>query len=137
MPQRFHVHFTDPSTAQKVEVVGEFSDAEWEILLRFAEYAEQLGQTRMVQEGSNVRCSIRLEAKKGINSSVIVPPENDIAAFLHRMRPFVLQDEPTSFFRVFSMMVDKAAAVFEIARMCEPLKGVVEHRSPCAPDGSL
>jgi hypothetical protein len=37
---------------------------------------------------------------KGVQHKAALPPEADIAEFLHRMRPFVLEDERTSFKRV-------------------------------------
>jgi len=106
MPQPFDIQFTDPSTGNVIQVKGEITDGDWEKLLRFKEYAEQLLELRAIKDGMQVKCNFKTDAKGGIDTTCEFPPDDDIAAFLHRMRPFILQKEPTSFFKVSRILHD-------------------------------
>jgi len=51
----------------------------------------------MAETQSQLHIHFRGELGKPTNWEVSLPPEDDIAAFLLRMRPFILASEPTSF----------------------------------------
>jgi hypothetical protein len=77
---------------------GEISDAEWDVLMRFLDRFDRLAATRM---GAGCEVSWKLTlGSEGARASGTLPPNDDVDAFLYRMRPFVLNDESTNFFKV-------------------------------------
>lgn len=107
LARHFNVTFIDKSSRDKVCLKGEFDDAEWSRLLSFAECADELKRLRAVQEGLNVKYSIHWNEQTGLHHKCLLPPDDVIAALLHRLRPFVLQDEPTYFFRVCKIITKR------------------------------
>jgi hypothetical protein len=104
MSHTFTLRVTQPSTGSETTVEGQFPDDEWEVLCRFAEYASDLLGTSMVKDGLHVTATLHFSNPKGVSSQVAIPPSDAVCAFLHRMRPFVLQDEPTSFYKTCSLI---------------------------------
>jgi hypothetical protein len=98
------VNVSDPSTGLAITCQARFEDEEWQVLLRFEEEAGRLVKTCMIADGCNVNVSLRFNEKTGFTPVADLPPEDDVAAFLHRMRPFVLKDESTSFYRVCGIL---------------------------------
>lgn len=88
---------------EREKVAVEFSDADWALLSRYLEDFELLAATRM-GEHCQVKFKYLFDAEKGFSYSSEMPPEDDVAAFLHRLRPFVLKNEPASFYRICKIL---------------------------------
>jgi hypothetical protein len=100
----FTRHITQASTGSETTVAGWFPDNAWEVLCRFVEYANDLQSTSMVKDGLHVTATLQFRKPEGVSAQVTIPPSDAVCAFLHRMRPFVLQDEPTSFYKTCKLI---------------------------------
>jgi hypothetical protein len=81
----------------------EVRDEDWNTLVSFLDDFDRLAATR-VANGGQVRVRFRFDAQGGFASSGEMPPDDDVAAFLHRLRPFVLNDERSNFYRVCNVL---------------------------------
>lgn len=104
MSQSFCASFVIPETQERVEVRGEFSSDEWERLLRFAEYAEELEETALFQNGGEIRANFSLDGNGVFNDSSVFPSRPVVAELIHALRPIILQKEPTHFLRVCNLL---------------------------------
>lgn len=86
-----------------------FQDLEWELLVRFASFEQELATTTFVQAGMPHNVSFALSAS-GQSRLPELPPDVQISEFLHKMRPFILEQEPTFYMRVQSV-IGKAVAI--------------------------
>jgi hypothetical protein len=73
-------------------------------LLQFFEYAELLQKTRICTEGAPGNMLVSFEAGVGVSYKANLPPDDDFIALLHRMRPFLLNDEPTYFYKISKLL---------------------------------
>src|SRR2546427_7540176 len=93
MPQPFRITIKNERTGESSVIAGEIPDNDWGVLLSFLEDAEQLRRTGFVTHGANVRYEFSWHHEKGQEHKATMPDEDSVSAFLHRMRPFVLQRE--------------------------------------------
>lgn len=93
-----------PNVDSKRDIKGEFDDEEWSTLLKYVEYADDLSNIELVRKGGPGKLSVNYDQNKGFSFSVDLPPEDHILALLHRLRPFVLTEEPTNFYRACSIL---------------------------------
>src|ERR1700752_2059313 len=98
MPKTIHILFTNKTTSESSEFQGEIHDREWSVLLRFKQYAEELAP--VLREGIAVEYNFNLDREKGVSTNSTLPSEVQSRAFLHSMRPFVLQEEETYFLTI-------------------------------------
>jgi hypothetical protein len=80
---------------EKYAVSGTFDDQEWKALLAFVQYAKDLQAVQLVSQGGPGRLSLSYTVESGLSYLVELPPEDQILALLHRLRPFVLKDLST------------------------------------------
>lgn len=68
------------------------------VLLRayLVEY-NRLSNSRPLQQRLPCEMTIRFTKESGVSVKGDFPPDDDFAVLLHRMRPFILQEEPISF----------------------------------------
>lgn len=92
-------HQSEPENIQV-----EFSDEEWDVLCRFTGFAEELLETTMIKEGVGVRYNLKWEVAQGMRDDSSLPPQSYVAEFIHRMRPFVVESEPTHFYKVCKIL---------------------------------
>jgi len=85
-------------------VSREFPDNEWERLVRFKDHAARLLATGLLQRGPLPNYTFQWDREFGILHLAVLPSEDDTAAFLHRMRRFVLQREPTFFNKICNII---------------------------------
>lgn len=85
------------------ELPVEISDDDWGRLRSYLEDFDLLAATRM---GGHCQIKVRFtfDAQAGWSYDADLPPEDDIAAFLHRLRPFLLNDEQSNFNRVCNIL---------------------------------
>jgi hypothetical protein len=79
---------------EDVETVrGSFEPDEWHLLSRFGAEVDRLVTTEWFKTGAKVHLSVSGTRDGFTGVEVDMPPDDTTAAFLHRVRPFVLQQE--------------------------------------------
>ncbi|MFV2073635.1 MAG: hypothetical protein ACC742_13395 [Thermoanaerobaculales bacterium] len=104
MPLNTAITIAFGETGHRVSIAGEFSDDEWPVLRDFVSYARELNRCRFVQGKRGSGLNIKWSQGKGVTYNVMLPPEDEFAAFLHRLRPFLLNNEPTYFHKIFKLL---------------------------------
>src|SRR5262245_59682526 len=102
MSQRFAVAVQLKGSAETQRQRVQFSSADWELLLRFDDYAEVLAAC--VAPDCRVNYRMRWDADEGLEHQWTVPDADRVASLLHYLRPFVLQNEDTHFPRVCNIL---------------------------------
>ena len=105
MPVQFKVVLHRGNPEEGIVLPGELSDRDWHQLVRFREEAAILQSCKWVQDGFPANFKL----KGNIGSTLTVetpdrPEEIAVREFLLCIRPFVLQDEDTYFFKVVKVM---------------------------------
>lgn len=100
MSHEAKVYLTIGQNGEKYAVSGTFEDQEWKALLDFVKYTNDLLSIEIVSQGGPGKLNINYTQESGLSYSVDLPKEDQILALLHRLRPFVLQNEVTNFNRV-------------------------------------
>jgi len=103
VPKSFTITITS-RTGEKASCAGEFPDDEWKRLDRFLEYADELSATGMVRNKRTISYSMKWHHEQGESHEATLPPPDELSAFLHRMRPFVLDNEPTHVPRILNVL---------------------------------
>jgi hypothetical protein len=86
-----------------------FEDDEWELLLRAGEYATALKQRELMDQCTlSTKLTIRWEQGKGLSAAGTIPSDEDVIVVLHRLRPLILQGEPTYFNRIVNLIARRA-----------------------------
>jgi hypothetical protein len=86
------------------ECSGLFNDNEWQSLEEYLASVERLSSLDLVREGTTVKYSVTFHKGGALSYSTELPPEVDVSALLHRLRPFVLHKEPTNFNTICSCL---------------------------------
>jgi len=88
---------TQRASGKKAVVKADFSEEELGRLNAFCEYVRDVLSIKLVQAG--IQCSIDLDYREGVGTTIStdLPPEEEIMALLHRLRPLILNDELASF----------------------------------------
>src|SRR5262245_41368633 len=82
-----------------------FAAAEWERLHRFVTYAKELTTTRLVSTKGALKFSLVSDVDGVRFQPEAMPEPDDVYALLHKLRPFVLNDEQTHFGRVTKILL--------------------------------
>lgn len=126
MSHEAKAYLTIGQSGDKYTVSGTFEDKEWKALLDFVQYANDLQSIQLIREGGKVTLNISNNVDSGMSYSVELPPEDQLLALLHRIRPFILQSEPTNFNRVCKYISrrfdDKSIRNF-LKSLCERYSG--------------
>jgi hypothetical protein len=86
-----------------------FEDDEWELLKRARDYAAALKQEDLMERGIwNTKLTIRWEQGQALSASGTMPSDEDVIVVLHRLRPLVLEGEPTYFHRMVNLIGRRA-----------------------------
>ncbi len=88
---------TDQKSGVSVDHACAFSDSEWDQLHEFLGHVADLQATQFVAKGANVHLQFEYKVGQEPSWSAQMPPEDELFAFLHRLRPLILQGEPASF----------------------------------------
>jgi hypothetical protein len=104
VPQPYSLTIKNNRTGETISLAGEFADADWLYLLDFLGEADRLRKTRMIAQGMEVDYEFSWNHETGQQHKATLPPEDDVAAFLHRLRPFVLQQEPFFLPKVMNLL---------------------------------
>lgn len=109
MPHHFNVTITDTKTEQTEQLSGDFPDPEWAQLLQYLDASFRLADCRFAETRSQLSLNVSWKQGEQVAFKAGLPPEDDIAAFLLRMRPFILQKEPTYFFKIRKILMQHIA----------------------------
>src|SRR6266700_1270315 len=92
------------SSNSEASVTAEFSEDELACLQAYCTYVDDLSSVKLVQDG--IPCSVNLDYKQDVGTTVTsqLPPDEEIMAMLHRLRPLILNDEHASFNRVCDIL---------------------------------
>jgi hypothetical protein len=81
----------------KVSIAGILSDNDLRLLELYLEDADRLLRNRTAREGVPASLEIKVKAGQVVRVASEYPDADQLDALLHRLRPFVLQNEPASF----------------------------------------
>lgn len=100
---KLSISFEDPETNTKATLAVQFTEAEWAILMRYCEDCERIAESNALKD---FRVNINVSGEKGkpVEWNSTIPDDDKIAVILHRLRPFVLNDEPTNFNKVCNIL---------------------------------
>lgn len=88
----------DGSNEEVVEMV--FDDKDWEILEDFAKYTAEMESNPLIRDGIPSSLNETWTAGEGLKVEAQIPPDDQIDAMLMKLRPFLLESEPTNFDKV-------------------------------------
>jgi hypothetical protein len=101
---RVSVTLKNEASGESEEVSGTLKDDEVQTLEEFVRYAEDLGNTTYMREGPAAALEVRFDKGKEPKVTPTLPGADVADAFVHRLRPFILESEPTSYPRVSGMI---------------------------------
>src|SRR5262245_5051106 len=104
MPLKVDLGLVHPETKEPYNLVLEFDDLGRDQLVQFSDAAAQLRNTAYLN--SPVQAALHVQFLQE-SAPVFTPtlPSNEVCdAFLYRIRPFVLQDDPVSFRRLSGLI---------------------------------
>lgn len=96
----FKIAVTEKATGASSEISADFEDEEVVSLEGFVNNAHRLMEARVIKEGLSGSLTINYDRAHGLSVRVRLPDEDLILAFLHRLRRFILNDEPSSYNKV-------------------------------------
>jgi hypothetical protein len=103
MPKAVRLTLTINPGERTETMEATFPDEDWDRLIDFLTYARELEQTELLSKGYPLGLTFKTE-NGGTRVSSNLPPDDQISAVLHRIRPFVLQDEPTNYYAVSKLL---------------------------------
>lgn len=107
-PYQLTINITAPEGSnvpvpEPLSISGSLGDDEWGLLNRFNDCVIELLQTRFVQSGMPASVNFKMESET-LSYSTQLPDSDDLAAFLHRFRPFFLALEETNFDKICDLI---------------------------------
>jgi hypothetical protein len=99
----FPYHCIDLPGRQSARLQGSFSDEDARDFALFTEAEVELGECEYVLADMPLDVTVKWDAGVGF-SPVRLPPTAHVSEFLHRLRPFLLEGEATSFLRILSLV---------------------------------
>ncbi len=107
MAHEYKLTLTREDTGENISLSGKFENEDWERLEAFAQYADELMHTKLVQNGMPASLNIHLDKESGMAVSTKLPPWDDVTVFLHKFRPIGLQSESTNLYKICSILSRK------------------------------
>ena len=96
MPKPFELRL-ELEECDPIVVGGTFTDREIETLRLYLDQHEELARSKPLREGFPCGFSIKGERGSDIQVTATLPDNVTLGILLHRLRPFILQNEPASF----------------------------------------
>jgi hypothetical protein len=97
MPWLWHADLKNELDGTDVAVKVEFTDQEEAQLRAFDRYADELKEISIMKYGAPGQLKLHWQEGIGLTVKTTLPSDEQLAALLHRLRPFVLQGEYTNF----------------------------------------
>jgi hypothetical protein len=88
----------------EIKISDKLTDNEWRNIEIFKKKAAELRETAILEQGSNIRTSIKYERGKGLQISSALPREDYLKPLFMAFRFFFLNDEPSNFYRVVNIL---------------------------------
>jgi len=88
----------------EVTANGELTDEDCELLLDFNKYADELYQTPYLHKGNFGRFTMTGDNQNNLTFKTELPNWDEVSVFLHKLRPFILQNERTYFHKVRKLL---------------------------------
>lgn len=98
--QVYRIWIGAPDGSEREVISGSFSDDESRVLVNFDREVDRLAATVLLREGGQ----LSLYTDSHGEMAARLPPRPAVAEFLLQLRPFVLNDESTSFNRVANLL---------------------------------
>ncbi|MFA6162880.1 MAG: hypothetical protein WC685_05580 [Methylobacter sp.] len=100
----------DKNSGEAFEHIAEFTGDEWRQLHDFLMQVADLKSTQFVVKGNGIQ--LYFDWKEGSEPLLRVktPSDDEVGAFLHRLRPLILQREPASFNKVSALLKRRLGA---------------------------
>lgn len=98
------IRYREAGSGNIIHTHAEFTDIELKVLSSFAEYAHYLGLSSYFKEEKTLKLKITWTEEDGFESESDVPDDDLISSFLHRLRPFILQEEKTYFHKICKIL---------------------------------
>lgn len=103
MPRKVQITTIRPDGTQ-IDMPAMLEDAEVAQLELYLESLGDLLKLKIVREGVPSSFEMRLAPAQMTHLQSVVPPDEEIASLLHRMRPFLLKNEPANFTKVRNVL---------------------------------
>ena len=103
MPLKFELIFNDSDDLEE-RIEGEFSDDDYEVLSDFLRYAQELSEAPFWSSPNRGQFEISHKRGGPIEFKVNLPNWADVVVLLHKLRPLLLESEPTSFYRIRALV---------------------------------
>lgn len=110
MSQDVNVSIKLNGSEEFVDVSGSFTDLEWECLGCFLVYVEKLTETDLIKNGGPGRLTMSFDENKSFSYETQVPEEDRVIGLLHRLRPFLLNNEDTQFNKICNILTKRLEA---------------------------
>lgn len=81
-----------------------FSDETKSKLSIFCEYARPLTESSFAKNPLNRKGSIHFANDGSVTNKGVLPPDDEVSSFLHRLRPIYLNDEETNFNKIANLV---------------------------------
>lgn len=88
----------------EVTATGELTDDEYELLLDFTQYAAELYRTPYLHNGNTASFTATGDNQNNLSFETKLPEWDEVSVFLHKIRPFILQNERTYFHKVRNLL---------------------------------
>jgi hypothetical protein len=79
---------------------GQFTDSEHAMLELYLDQYELLSRSEALRSGVKCSWSLSWNRDSGSRIETDLPDDDTLGVFLHRLRPFILQEEPASYLKV-------------------------------------
>ncbi len=106
MPLKYSITLKISQTNEEISSTGELTNDECELLQDFVKYADELFKTPFIQKRDFGGLEIKSDGKN-VEFIPSLPDWNDAELFIHKLRPFVLQDEATYFHKIRKFLGQK------------------------------
>ncbi len=93
MSKKFKTYLVDKDKNERIDFCGEFSDEEWELLEHFIEESEKLFESEIYPLKIKGNFKINWNEEEGFTDDSTLLSDDEFSILLHRLRPFVLQNE--------------------------------------------
>jgi hypothetical protein len=108
MPLKYKLDFIVDNTGETASVSGELTNEELKLLTAFSTCAEDVWNTKFMQEPHKGEFQIDWHRDTGTNITTVLPEWDNVTVFLHKFRPLLLQREETNFYKVHNLLAKKS-----------------------------
>ena len=108
MSHEYKLNLILKDTSDTITLSGQFTDAEWVSLEDFVRYSDDLSNTDLIKAGDWGELKIQWE-QGSMTVSARLPDWGPVIVFLHKLRPLLLQNESTNFYKICNMLARQLA----------------------------